>query len=227
MNALLFYGADPSVTDGEGRTALHHAVNGSATEILCLLLQWSTVCINTKDEHGLTPLCYSVLQIIRRSASGEKDFGILLDFGADAAETLELAIRHNQLACVSQMMRCVASKRSVVVKKKKDKSGLKKGNLVWARFSDRGSWQLARVARVDAQTLQVVEGRGDLPNEDQCCFLAIGGLPFSRARLVDERRDVPTAAKTVLLEHFKDASIPKSTRNELLEQHTGHREQVD
>ena len=89
----------------------------------------------------------------------------------------------------------MASKRSVVVNNKKDTPGLKNCSLVWAIFSDRGSWQLARVARVDAQTLQVVEGRGDLPNEDQCCFLAIGGLPFSRARLVDVRRDVPTAAE--------------------------------
>ncbi|KAL7555986.1 hypothetical protein ACA910_018384 [Epithemia clementina (nom. ined.)] len=221
VNALLFYGADPDGRDSDGRTALHHAVNGLEIDILCLLLQWSPAGLNTKDKHELTPLSYAMLHVLRKRSFAASNFEMILDFsaGVDLESTIDLGIKHNQLTYVEKMLR--RSKQSISLSNSNDNPGYKNGDVVWARFSDRGSWQIATVVGVDSPFLSVIPGRVVVPNHSENIFLAIGRLHFSMACPVDESLDAPAAAKGVLMQRFKDTSKSTSERAEFLERYRG------
>lgn len=58
IEVMLKYGADPTATDKNGRTPLHHA---RSTHAATLLLMYPFVKIDTKDDGGCTPLARAIM----------------------------------------------------------------------------------------------------------------------------------------------------------------------
>lgn len=77
VRALLSRGADPSVVDGEGKTALHHAAEKGNSKVVCVLLEHGAD-VDTQATDGTTPLSAAVdarnVASLRALYRGGKEF---------------------------------------------------------------------------------------------------------------------------------------------------------
>lgn len=77
VRALLSRGADPSVVDGEGKTALHHAAEKGNSKVVCVLLEHGAD-VDTQATDGTTPLSAAIdarnVASLRALYRGGKEF---------------------------------------------------------------------------------------------------------------------------------------------------------
>lgn len=79
-----------SIRDGNGRTALHFAATGGSASVVSTILDVAPTVIDSKDDHGLTPLALALITGCHEAASR------LASLGADvsAADTQGVAPAH-------------------------------------------------------------------------------------------------------------------------------------
>lgn len=148
VNTILFFGADGSKKDENGRTALHHAIMSNDTEMVSLILKWNRVPLDCIDNFGFSALSYSILQSLK-SPTSRDNFYKLLTFGADPSLgcALSIALKANLEEMVLAMLHC-RKNQCMKVNDSEIASSLKIGELVWTRYSALSSvWSLAKGTR--------------------------------------------------------------------------------
>ena len=95
LKKILINEGNGTLSDENGRIALHHVVLLNDMKMLSLLLKWNMMPINAIDKFGFTALSYSIISHFRFSSS--ETFYSLSSTGADPTigQSMEIAVNLN------------------------------------------------------------------------------------------------------------------------------------